>query len=270
MKKQNQIKDTKEIKAESLLLQMSCDDNLFVQMEGVFFRNYSEDLMNFEKEEGYSTVTLSRDSIFHLLPERLFFKENSLINERKHFFDFNEEYKELKKKKKEILSFFYPFDTILFKLSLDLEQKLNLFAKAGNEIFIKYFLDESVVQTRQCLVSDNTSESDNYIDKLRLLLPFVSQIRGNLPLLVDLLKIIFSAYKVEIKEIAPFKKRFIIQIEGLSKEEYLAMDRALVPFFDFLHCWFLPVELICDFRIKDFQQLFKLGEPLILDYNTNL
>jgi hypothetical protein len=247
MKKLNSVCDNRELKAETLLMQMNLDADLHVQMEGVFPRNYSEDLMKVEQQEDGTTITLSRDGIFHLLPERLFFEENTLKEKGKRFFDFNEEYHELKKKRKELLAFFQPFDATFFKLSLELEQKLN-----NSDGMLKQV------------------QHDDYITKLKKLLPFASQIRGNLHLLIDLLKHVFSVNKIEIKETEPFKKQFIIHKEGLTKEEYVNMDKELIPFFDFLRHWFLPVEIISDFRIKDFKQPFILGETLILEYNTNL
>jgi hypothetical protein len=214
--------------------------------------------MNVEFDGENNTVTLSRDGIFHLLPEKLFFEDNSLKKEGKRYFDFTDEYEELKKKKKEILSFFQPFDNTFFKLSLQLEKKLNYFAETGNNIYEKFFLNEA------------KPETNRYTAKIKQLLPFASQLRGNIPLLKDMLKIIINVDIIEIKEIEPLKKRFIIHKEGLTKEEYITMHNELTHFFVFLQHWFLPVEMKYDFRIKDNKQPFILGESLILDYNMNL
>ena len=272
MKKQAQSANTKELKAETLLLQMELDPNLYFAMEGVFFRNFSEDLMNIEQLVDYTSISLSRDGIFQLLPEGLFFEEKKLKSDGKRFFDFNEKYEEIKKKKKELLDFFQPFDASFFKTSLELERKLNAFAEAGNEILQNSILNEAKSETRSNIGRNflQKPETDKYSGKIKKLLPFASQIRGNLPLLADLLKNIFSVHRIEIKETEPFIKHFFIYKEGLSQDEYLTMNRELIPFFDFLRHWFLPVELTCHFQIKDIIQPFILGETLILDYNTDL
>ena len=254
----NKRTNTRDIKAETLISQLDIKKDFNVRLEGVFARNYSEDLIDIEKEDDTKTIALSRDGIFHLLPEGLFFKENQL-KKYNDGFDFKKEYDQFKKQKKDVLSFFQPFDTAFFKLSLELEQKLNDFTKSGNRIFINTFLDTSEVK------ADN-----QYISKIKTLLPFVSKIRGNISYLIDILKNALSVEKIEIKEMQAFHTRFIIHKEGLSKEEYLAMDKDLDDFFVFFRHWFLPVEKEYDYRIKDYKQPFKLGDSLILDYNTNL
>jgi len=265
VKKINTILENRDIKAETLISIYDIKEEIVTQMEGVFFRNYSEDLMNVENYGENITATLSRDSIFHLLPEKLFFEDTTHKRNKKQFFDFTEDYQELLRKRREILSFFQPFDISFFKLSLDFEQKLNFFAETGNNFFQNFFLNDTKSNPR-----NSKPETDKYIAKLKMVLPFVSQIRGNLQLIADLLKTIFEVDKVEIKEIELFKKHFIIHKEGLSKDEYLTMDKELVTFFEYLKQWFLPVELKCDFRLKDYSRPIILGESLILEYNTNL
>ena len=108
------------------------------------------------------------------------------------------------------------------------------------------------------------------MSKITQILPFASQIKGNIHLLIDLLKNVLSVEKIDLIEIAPFHSRFMIHKEGLSKEEFDIIDEELVDFFNFFRDYFLPIERKYDYRIKDFKQTFQLGEPLILDYNTNL
>jgi hypothetical protein len=257
--------ENRALKAETLVSISNLKDDFVVQMDGVFYRNYTEDLISTEQDLERNTVTLSRDSIYHILPEKLFFDDISTKGIGKRNFTFAENYEEVLRKRKEILSFFQPFDTSFFKLSLELEHKLNALSETGNSYFNVFFLNEIKPNSRT-----PKADADKYIPKLKLLLPFVSQIRGNFPLLIDLLRNIFEANQIEVKEIEPLKRRFIIHKEGLNKEEYLAMDKELVPFFDFLQHWFLPLEMKYDYRIKDYKQPFILGESLILEYNTNL
>jgi len=248
--------EAKGIKAEMWISLLNIYENLSIQTEGVFARNYSEDLLKVEKDGEQIVATLSRDGIFHLLPQGLFFKENQL---KVRSIDFEKALEELKKQKKEALAFFKPFDTTYFNLNLQLEQKLNDFAETGSDILTNYFLPQRKEQ-----------ENNQYISKIKILLPFVSQIRGDVPLLVDILKGTLSVEKVEVEEIELFHQRFIIHKEGMSAEEYRTMDRDMEAFFDFFRHWFLPIEQKYDYRIKDYKHTFTLGTELILDYNTHL
>jgi len=250
--------DIREIKAETLLSILDIHEKLNVQMKGIFSRNFSEDLIKIENDSDSTTLVVARDGIFHLLPQGLFFDENLLAKNNRSNYEFEKVYRELRRKKKEALTFFRPFDTLFFKQTFYLEKILNKFAEAGNDKLIDAFLDKPAEDT-----------NNKYISKLKKLIPFASQIRGNIPLLVDILKIIFSTQKIEIKTMAPLHKRLIIHIEGLSKEEYHALDKEMKPFFDFFRHWFLPVEQQFTYRVKDYTRPTKLDNSLILDYNTH-
>jgi hypothetical protein len=255
----NEIIDVRGIKAETLVAQFGMQHELFVQMKGVFARNYEDDLLSFENERDRTTATLARDSIFHLLPQGLFCDENFLSGGNKSTFEFEKLHRELKRKTKDALSFFQPFDTTFFKLTLEFEHILNNLAIAGNSTLIKAFLDNPVEDTENI-----------YLSKLFKLLPFASQIRGNIPFFVDILKITISADHIEIRYIKPLHKRFIIHKHGLSKEEFHSLEADMIQLFDFLRNWFLPVEQRFDYRIKDYTQPFKIEDSSILDYNTHL
>lgn len=243
---------TGEIKAETLISQMDVKGDIDVRMEGVFSRNYSNDLINITNEVDKTLLELSRDGIFHLLPEGLFFEENRVKNILKS--DFKNKYKQFKEEKENIELFFRPFDSAYFNLSLELEKELNAITEKGNNIFIEDFLD-----------SDNA-----YISKVRTILPFVCYLKGNLELLTDVLKNIFSVEKIEIKKVEPLYMQFIIYKEGLSKDAFQKMDEELSGFFKLFCEWFLPVEMEYDYRIKDCKTPFTLGNTLLLDYNTHL
>ena len=257
MKYLNKQMDTEEIKAETLISQMDTKDALNVHMHGIFARNYAEDLMSITHDQDTTTVELPRNGIFHLLPEGLFFEENRLRSVRGEYFE--DKYDKFKKEKEVVKSFFQPFDTEYFKHSFALEKKLNAITECGNAVFINTFLNEPEINT------DN-----EYLAKIKILLPFVSRLRGNPALLTNILEEVFSVEKVEIKNPRPLHMRFIIHKEGLSKEEYKKMDAELALFFDFFYRWFLPVEAEYDYRIKDYKAPFTLGNTLILDYNTHL
>jgi len=256
MKYLDEYHDNKEIKAEILISLMNVDKILNIYMRGAFSRNYSGDLIGISNKE----AELSRNGIFHLLPEGLFFENNRIRDIIKNSFD--EKYRQFKNEKREILSFFQPFDTEYFKLSLSLEENLNTVVEQGNVIFSNIFLSET-----------DTTINNDYISKIKKLLPFVSQLRGNFPVLIDILKYILKVEKIDTridKKQTCYKCTFFIHKEGLSKAAYMEMDEKLDDFFKFFSEWFLPVEMKHDYRVKDYKERFNLSKMLLLDYNTNL
>ena len=255
MKCLNKNQETQNINADTLLALLDDMPHLKVVHESIFARNYSEDLIRMDADSYRTTVHLSRNGIYHLLPKGLFFAENQLNEVQKRGNDFKFAYDKMKKQKNEVQSFFQPYDTELFKLSIEGERKLNDLFKIGNKI----------------KVPDLPEVSQNeYINKLTPLLPYANHLRGNFLLLLDLLKFVFNVEKIEMKELKPLHARIIIHKEGLSKDQYTTMNEDVEMFFDFFRHWFLPVEKQYDFRIKDDKQPFKFEKKLILDYNTRL
>jgi len=242
-----------EIKAETIIASSGVDDidDFNIKSSGIFYRNFSGDYMSNDR----NTINVSRNSLYHLLPEGLFLKENSLTQKT-----LQEQHDKIKEIKENISLYFQPFDMAFFKLTFELEKILQAIADKGNSVFLQDFVFD-----------DPAFESPNpYIRKIMVLLPFVYELRGNIALLKDILKHVFAARKVDAIKIKPFFWRFIIHKERLSKQEYLKMDREVDVFFDFFQQWFLPVEIDCDFRIKDYKEKFVLKKLFILDYNTHL
>ncbi|MFV0538281.1 MAG: hypothetical protein ACK5M3_13075 [Dysgonomonas sp.] len=245
--------DAEDIKAEAIVSQLELPQ-FVVRNKGIFHRNYSDDLISIKEESNIPIIELSRDGTFHLLPEGLFFKESRLkINDR-HILD--KENDKIREEKAKIELFFQPFETKYFQLSLELESQLNKIAEKGNSILADYLFEGIDIDSE-----------NSFIQTLYPLLPYVSELKGNMNLLRDLLQIIFLA-KVEIRrnELSLF---FIIHRSKLLKSMYSSLDNELACFFEFFTEWFLPVEVDFDFRIKDYKENFCLGSPLLLDYNTH-
>ena len=242
-----------EIKAETLIAASGIEtiEDFTIRSSGIFYRNYSGDCMNNER----NTINVSRNSLYHLLPEGLFIKENSLTKKT-----FQEQHDKLKEIKENISLFFQPFDSTFFKLTFEFEKNLQAIADKGNSVFLPDFVFEEPV----------VENPNPYIRRIMVLLPFVYELRGNIPLLKDILKNVLAAQKVDAIKKNPFFLRFIIHKERLSKQQFLKMDRDVEVFFDFFQQWFLPVEIECDFRIKDYKEASALRKILILDYNTHL
>ncbi len=245
--------DTEDIKAETIVSQLDLRE-FNVRNRGIFYRNYSDDLINITNENNVPLIELSRDGTFHLLPESLFFKENRLkINDK---YVLREENKELREEKRKIELFFQPFETKYFHLSLEIESRLNEIAEKGNRFFDKFLFEEI-----------DTNSPNIYIQKTLSLFPYLSELKGNLDLLRAILKIIFST-EVEILKDG-LSLFIIVHKRRLAKDKYFLMDDQVAEFFEFFTEWFLPIEADFDFRIKDYQENFTLGNPLLLDYNTH-
>lgn len=245
--------DTEDIKAETIVSQLDLPE-FNVRNSGIFLRNYSDDLISVKEENNVPLLDLSRDGTFHLLPEGLFFRENRLKINDKHVLD--KENEKVREERRRIDLFFQPFETKYFQLSLELESKINGIAERGNTVFTDFLFEGMEVDTE-----------NRYIQKLLPLLPYLSELKGNLDLLRDLLKIIFST-EIEIRKNG-LSLFFVVHKRSLEKGEYFPMDDEVAGFFEFFTEWFLPVEADFDFRIKDYKEYFTLGSPLLLDYNTH-
>lgn len=245
--------DAGDIKAETIVSQLELPE-FVVRNKGIFYRNYSDDLTSIKEENNIPIVELSRDGTFHLLPEGLFFKESRLKINDKHVL--NKENDKIREEKAKIELFFQPFETKYFQLSLELESRLNEIAEKGNRILSDYLFEGIDIDTE-----------NSFIQTLYPLLPYVSELKGNMNLLRDLLQIIFLA-KVEIRRNG-LSLFFVIHRSKLLKNNYFLMDNEVTCFFDFFTEWFLPVEVDFDFRIKDYEENFCLGSSLLLDYNTH-
>ena len=121
-----------ELRAETVLNALSIAvSTINVHTKGTFFSNYCEDLLNVkEPNMAGRSVVLSRDGLFHLLPEALFFHEDSLRNSKKKK---NPQLPD----KEHIFDFFVPFDTELFNVSLELENRIQFLENGTVCILLK-------------------------------------------------------------------------------------------------------------------------------------
>ncbi|MDR2010206.1 MAG: hypothetical protein LBQ22_06970 [Bacteroidales bacterium] len=253
--------NAEEIKAETIISLLG-HFNFIVDMAGIFYRNYSGDLVSVSNSDNYVYLKLARDSLFEILPESLFFEEDTISSKKI-------DYKKFKEEKEKIRSLFQPFDTKYFNLSLSLEKKLNEIAETETDILTGFLFDKSAI----------TNSGNRYLKRLDPLLPAVSEIRGNKRLIKDILESIFEA-KVDINIINKKEQYnddsdciimiFIIHIQGLSSDEYKIANNEAGEFFEFFHQYFLPFETEYQFKLRDYNQNFILGEQLTLDYNTKL
>jgi hypothetical protein len=262
------------MKAESYLSTlMESVSDACLEFHGVFSRNYVSDIISMDEEKIFDkmqlNIRLSRDSLFHILPEGLFFRENELreVAQEKN----EEKFKALEEKiileKQKILAFFYPFDKTYFGLKFELEKRVNELATNRTRLLLDELFKDFQID-----------EKNELIKKLIPLLPLASEIRSNKMIWKDIIQNIFFPARVDVriaeKLISEGVKRRIVKttihIEKLSNEEFMIYKKNIDVFAQFFYEWFIPVDMGYEFKVKDVKEQFVLGKPLTLDYNTYL
>ena len=262
------------MKAESYLSTlMESVSDACLEFHGVFSRNYVSDIISMDEEKIFDkmrlNIRLSRDSLFHILPEGLFFRENELreVAQEKN----EEKFKALEEKiileKQKILAFFYPFDKTYFGLKFELEKRVNELATNRTRLLLDELFKDFQID-----------DKNELIKKLIPLLPLASEIRSNKMIWKDIIQNIFFPARVDVriaeKLISEGVKRRIVKttihIEKLSNEEFMIYKKNIDVFAQFFYEWFIPVDMGYEFKVKDVKEQFVLGKPLTLDYNTYL
>ena len=188
----------------------------------------------------------------------MFFDEQELRN--KNGREFTARVNEIMEQEQTIKSYFMPFDTAFFNLSMQIERAASEAVRQSISNMLKRFFD-----------FDLENEPNRYIRRFAPMLLHVSRIRGDIRLISDLLSHVFRC-PVTWENTSPIEIRFVIHKRGLVQETHREFMEQLGPFFGFLQDWFLPVPVSMTFAIKDFKQAFVLSDtsPLVLDYNTQL
>lgn len=249
--------DNQELSAELLLTTLFHDTQEWEAHYGSFFsRNYSGDLRSVD--DNTNTVTLARNGLYDILPEKMFFDDSELrfLEKRDLAFKLSEVYEE----EKNIKAYFNPFDSFYFNQSIRLHTVVNNVIDNKTKLLLKLFFDYDI-----------DAETNPYVRMLAPLLLHVVDIRANLEMIASILSVILSC-KVEYRIIRPDFVLFIVNKLQLNSKEYADFMKELKPLFDFVQLWFIPMETESDYRVKDTVQRFILSEEraLVLDYNTQL
>jgi hypothetical protein len=241
---------------------VAADKEVEIFFSGSHHRNYVEDLIEIDDRAPYAKVIISRNGMYHLLPEALFFEPDFLVNAKN-----SEEVKfridQLQKQKNTIQNTFKPIDNEVFSLNLYLEKKISEFLTAQPYFWFATF-------------NDMAATSNSFIQKMLSLFPFAPQIRGNFMILRRILKVVFSAevnfmteYKEHGKLTLPVLKIKIFK-KNLSTEAYCKQNQAASEFFKLFYEWFLPYEMNYEYQIQETETPFVLSKNLTLNYNTQL
>lgn len=246
-----------ELSAEMLLATFYPDIKDWTANYGSFFtRNYSGDLKSVDR--AMKTVSLARNGIYDILPEKMFFDPNELRNKDSRAFA--QRAAELYEEERNIQKYFLPFDSYFFARSLNVRMNVGRLLDDKTELLLKLLFDY-----------DLRAEKNPYIRLLAPMLLYVTELRSDLDRLAEMLSAVIDCpvdYKI------PTQDRVVITVHkrGLSSSEYAAFMELLKPLFDFVQEWFVPMEMDCLYKVKDYQQPFVLSDarPLVLDYNTHI
>ncbi|WCC43647.1 hypothetical protein PJW08_00470 (plasmid) [Tenacibaculum finnmarkense] len=191
------------------ILKDSKDSNVWIQNHGMNSRAFSKDVLNLTSYDPLSMmpqantvfIHLSRNSIYHQLPEILFhplvISTPSMSNK-----DVVEAIRENRKKEEDNIHFFMPFDTFLF------EEKLKLSNRHFN-IFTDDYAKENLFSFAKAIIKKDIPLQKEQLYKLFLNLCNSEQLKENLRELENLLRAIlgFSVvlkYQLCVIEQSPF------------------------------------------------------------------
>ena len=222
---------------------------------GIFSRNYAEYLRSCDPQA--SRVELSRDGMYEILPNALFFKGNELESTNKSDFEWVD--KVLKQRLERIKTVMLPFDSSFFNHSLALEREVNTALAGKTGMLLQTFFGD-----------DFTKESNPYIRKMAPLLIQAARLRGKYPELCKIITCVLGCKTQCIKK--DDRIRFVVHRPDLERSAFLRYLDELKPFFRWVEEWFIPFELRCEFKVRDYgrDDRFAGANKLLLDYNATL
>lgn len=157
-------------------------ESLIVKFCGMHKRNSYKDILEIEDNQGKLLLHLGRNSLYNSLPEYLFHSIDRFNNipERKKKQRFAEECSKQEQEKEQAYRFFYPIDTLLFHLRLQVREQLNQYVKSNIVI--------------QNIILDRLTKEQKENRFIRRTAPYITScksIRGNRTLITLLLRKVF-------------------------------------------------------------------------------
>lgn len=252
-----------EISAEMLLnyLYPELEDKWVVHSDGTFYRNYNSDILSVDATD--ADVHLSRDGFLRLLPQGVLTWNNELKEG-----DFLEKYEALEKRRRLLNEAFLPFDTFAFRSRLRIERNISQLLETKLEYILKQYFHYDI-----------TLESNPYVKEAAVLLPYVSRWRGNYGFIRNLLG---SLMGCEVRMTTGKYSQtdntrcwlpmieYHLLISGLTSEKYRRLTEDIRPLALFIKEWFIPFEVKCIIRLREYQRQFALNDSMTLDYNVEL
>ena len=248
MLKTEYIRNLSEISAELLLgyLYPELAGKWMPHHAGTFYRNYNSDVMALYPDE--PTVVLSRDGFLKLLPQGMLQGEN-------------------KEQLSVLRDAFLPIDAYWFNSKLQVELQVSQLLQTK----LDYVL-------REYFGFDLSAQTNPYIRKTAVLLPFVRSKRGDFAFIRELISTMVHCpvemrvgrYSDADTTVAWLPRlQWTLLIDNLSNEQYNQLMNDLQPWFEFIRQWLIPVEIQCEFAVKEYHP-HALNNDLTLNYNSQL
>ncbi|MDO4949215.1 MAG: hypothetical protein Q4E55_03470 [Bacteroidales bacterium] len=256
--------DRHEISAELLLnyLYPELEDKWLAYQKGSFSRNYAPDVLSINPKE--AIVSLSRNGFLHYLPPLFLGSEDELKASdrfgRKRKGDFKQLAQQLHERIRTLSETFLPIDSFMFRQKLKREHIVaDLLARKL----------EFVLKTSYKF--DLEAETDEYVRKVAVLLPYVAKLRGNLSFVKSLLSVV-TGYPVRMRLSAynecdntrfwMQKVHYDICVDGLTATAYADLTKRWERMLAFVHSRFIPFDCLFEAGAKG-----KSEEGKIMNYN---
>ncbi len=263
--------DLTNIKAEVLLnyLYPERSDSWIAEYKGAFFRNYQNDLMDIDLEN--NKLSLSRDNFIKLFPESALFRKD-VINRKERRHHKSKQLKEDRDNYEDLCGVFSAVDTFRFREALGYEA----FFSSLNE-------NKVVILLKEIYGYDYAKEQNKYVKKIAHLILRGDKIKGDMEAIREFLEFLLSEElicKVE-KKIGEYRGNgrvgcflsqvtYYVIISGLEKNTYKQLKQELLPLFDFIKEWFVPVYIETNFIIVDNRDNDTISTRSLLGYNTKI
>ena len=117
---------------------------------------------------------------------------------------------------------------------------------------------------------DLSQEKNPYVRKLAPMAAQAAHIRGDYRFICNALGCALG-YKTTYK-VTPDRVRFTIHRPNLDRTSFLRYLDELRPLFQWVEEWFVPFELQCEYKVRDYTRDDHFAGPnkLMLDYNATL
>lgn len=249
------------IRAEVLMnyLYPEKGEGWIVENLGLFYRNYQEDLISLDLKSG--NISLARSSFLKLLPAGM------ISNERSNSRD--PESRDAERRNiRQLSEIFKPVDSFCFHKSLYNES----FLAESYENRVEYLL-------KHIYRYDIEAERSELVRRFAPLILLRERIKGDMGLIGDLLrefldlelKMSVDSYRDnDWSEIMLTRVTYTIVVEGLSQDRYRLKSEELTPLFDFIREWFIPLEIVAEFKIHDTTLESNVRKDGLLGYNLKL
>ena len=124
----------------------------------------------------------------------------------------------------------------------------------------------------------NLGEEQNpYVRAMAIMLPFAKEWRGDYGMLRNLLAAVFGcevsmqqgrySHSDSTRQWLPMVK-YDLLVAGLDAAAYMELQTSLEPVTDFLTEWLMPMEVVCQLRVKEHGVTQCINTRLVLNYNT--